>query len=66
MEYKDMFTEFPDVVGVDDLTKMLGIGRNKAYELVNSDTIKSIRIGTRHRIPKFRVVEFIENTQNTH
>ena len=61
-----MFTEFPDVVGVDDLTKMLGIGRNKAYELVNSDTIKSIRIGTKHRIPKFRVVEFLENAQKAH
>lgn len=66
MEYKNMFADFPDVVSVDDLTKMLHIGKNKAYELVNSGAIKSIKIGTKHRIPKFNIIEFLENPQKTH
>ena len=40
-----MFSNYPDVVSVDELTTMLHIGKNKAYELINSNTIQSIRIG---------------------
>lgn len=56
-----MFKEYPDVVKVNDLMDMLHIGRNKAYELLNTNTIKSIRIGNRHLIPKFRIIDFIKN-----
>lgn len=54
-----MFSSYPDVVSVDELTAMLHIGKNKAYELINSNTIQSIRIGKKHIIPKFRVIEFL-------
>lgn len=54
-----MFSNYPDVVSVDELTTMLHIGKNKAYELINSNTIQSIRIGKKHIIPKFRVIEFL-------
>lgn len=58
---KDVFADYPDVVSIDDLTKMLRIGKNKAYELVNTNTIKSVKIGKKHIIPKFRVIEFLQN-----
>lgn len=54
-----MFNDYPDVVSVDELTTMLHIGKNKAYELLNSNAIQSIRIGKKHIIPKFRVIEFL-------
>lgn len=54
-----VFSSYPDVVSVDELTAMLHIGKNKAYELINSNTIQSIRIGKKHIIPKFRVIEFL-------
>lgn len=54
-----MFSNYPDVVSVDELTAMLHIGKNKAYELINSNTIQSIRIGKKHIISKFRVIEFL-------
>ncbi len=57
-----MFSEYSDVVSVNDLTSMLHIGRNKAYELLNTNTIQSIRIGKKHIIPKFRVIEFLKNS----
>lgn len=57
-----MFSNYPDVVSVDELTTMLHIGKNKAYELINSNTIQSIRIGKKHIIPKFRVIEFLMNS----
>lgn len=54
-----MFANYPDVVSIKQLMEMLGIGRNTAYELVNDGTIKSIKIGRIHKIPKIRVIEFI-------
>ncbi len=55
-----MFAEYPDILTVTDLTKMLNIGRNKAYKLVGDGTIRSIRIGNIHRIPKQCVIEYIK------
>ncbi len=42
-------------------TEMLHIGRNKAYELINTNVIESKRIGKKHIIPKIRVIEFLMN-----
>ena len=54
-----MFSEYSDVVSVNDLTSMLHIGKNKAYELLKTNTIQSIKIGKKHIIPKYRVIEFL-------
>lgn len=61
--YNNIFSEYPDVVNIDDLTKMLGIGKNKAYELIHTNAIQSIRVGRKHIIPKFRVIEFLQNVK---
>lgn len=63
METKSIFSDYPDVVNINDLTHMLGIGKNKAYELVNTNAIQSIKIGRKHIIPKFRVIEFLQNVK---
>jgi len=46
-----MFHGYPDVVTVNQLCKMLGIGRNTAYSLLKSGRLKSVRIGIKYRIP---------------
>ena len=61
IDNNDIFSNYPDVVSIEDLTQMLRIGRNKAYELVNTNAIKSIKIGRKYIIPKFRVIEFLQN-----
>lgn len=55
-----MFSSYPDVVSVDDLTKMLGIGKNTAYKLINDKVIKSIQIGRKHKIPKIYIIEYLQ------
>ena len=54
-----MFNNYPDVVTVQDLCKMLNIGRNNAYELIRCGEIKSIKIGRQIRISKESIIEFI-------
>ena len=40
------------VYSVIEMAELLGIGRSKAYELVRSRTIPSLRLGRRMVIPK--------------
>ena len=64
MEEKFVFTSFeqlPLVLTVVDLTTVLGIGRNAAYELVRSGKIKAVRIGNTYRIPRQELCRFLEH-----
>lgn len=38
--YQMMFTSYPDLVTIKQLTKMLGIGVTLAYRLVKSNTFQ--------------------------
>ena len=47
------------VYSVTEIAKLLGIGRSKAYELVRSGTIPSLRLGRRIVIPKLALSRFL-------
>ena len=55
----DMFEQYPDVVTIEDVMSMLGIGRNLAYKLVRTGEIRSIKVGRRMIIPKKEIVRFL-------
>ncbi len=55
------FETMPMVLGVIDIADTLAIGRNKAYELVSSGAIRSIKIGQHYRIPREVFIEFLKN-----
>lgn len=55
-----MFSNYPDVMTVEELAAALGCGRTWAYKLINSGQIKSFSIGRSIRIPKLYVLDFIE------
>ena len=60
MIYKD-FDTMPLVLSVEDIADTLAIGRNKAYTLVNTGIIKSLKIGQHYRIPRDEFIEFVRN-----
>jgi excisionase family DNA binding protein len=53
------FAEYPDILTVQDLCKMLKIGRSTAYRLIQSGAIKSFKIGNNYKIPKAEVVALV-------
>ncbi len=54
-----LYCKYNDVVDIDDLQKMLKIGRSSAYEIVKNGRIKTVKIGKRYIIPKQSVIEFL-------
>lgn len=56
-----MFADFPDVMSVSDLRRALGVGRTKAYALVRSGQIGSVKIGASVKIPKQMLLAYLKN-----
>ena len=50
--YQVMFTDYPDIVSVFQLQKMLNISRQLAYDLITSGSINAVKVGNSYRIPK--------------
>jgi excisionase family DNA binding protein len=42
----------PQTYKIEDVAKILGIGRNQAYEAVRRGDLPSITIGSRQRVPR--------------
>lgn len=55
----DLFNSYPDVVSVEDIQQMLRIGKNKVYNLLKNNSIKSIKVGKRYIVPKKYVIDFL-------
>ena len=60
MKKQVMFEDYPDVVDINGLCKMLGgISRKLAYRLLTNQDIRSARIGRSYKIPKICVIEYL-------
>ena len=57
--YKMMFPDYPDIVTVAQLQKMLGISRHLAYALINDGYISGIKIGNAFKLPKVYVINYV-------
>ena len=60
-DYGLMFTSYPDLVDINQLKEMLGIGINLAYRLVRNKTIPSVKVGRVYKIPKRNVIYYLTN-----
>ncbi len=53
------------VLKVEDIARILSIGRNTAYELVRSGKIRSVKIGRTYRIPYSAVEDYLNSTDES-
>lgn len=51
--------DYGDILTFQELKKVLKIGRTKTYQLLQNNSIKSIKIGTNYRIPKQCVIDYL-------
>lgn len=57
--YKLMFPDYPDIVSVAQLQKMLGISRQLTYKLIGDGHIPGVKIGNAFRVPKVNVINYV-------
>lgn len=62
IEYTAMFSEYGDIVSIDDVMSMLHIGRSAVYSLLRNQSIKNVMIARKYIIPKKSVIQFLEET----
>lgn len=56
---KEMFTEYDEILSIEDVMEILHIGKNSVYSLLKSNEIRNIRVGKRYIVPKQSVISFI-------
>ena len=54
------YDQLPLVLSVDDLTVILGVGKNTAYDLIRCGKIRSVRIGHQIRVPKESLKNYLQ------
>ena len=57
--YTMIFKEYPDVVSVTQMSKMLGISEKSAYRLLKKNCIEHFKVGRTYKIPKFNYLHVI-------
>ena len=57
--YAFMFTSYPDIVDVEQLREMLGIGITLAYRLLKEHKIRAFKVGREYKIPKANVIRYL-------
>ena len=62
--YTLMFTDYPDIVNLTQMRKMLGgISNSLAYRMLGEQKIKSKKVGREYKIPKVNVIKYVMTEQ---
>ena len=62
--YLSVLKDEPEVLTVIEVAKILRIGKNKAYNLVNEGRLSSIKVGGKTIVPKMCLVTFLLDANN--
>lgn len=57
---EEMFSEYGDIVTIEEIMKMLQIGRVTVYQMLQSGRIRSLRVGKRYIVPKQSIVDLFK------
>lgn len=58
-EKMTMFDNYPDIIGIEELMKMLNIGKSLAYRLIQNHQIEAKKVGRQYKIAKNKVIYYI-------
>lgn len=62
--YTFMFTDYPDIVNLTQMRKMLGgISNTLAYRMLREKKIKSKKVGREYKIPKVNIIKYVMTEQ---
>ena len=58
--YRVVFKEYPDILDVRQVSKLLGVSTKTVYKLLRDNSIASLKIGREFRIPKVNVMKYVK------
>ncbi len=61
--YRLVFQDYPDVVTIEQMCRMLGgIGKKTGYRLLREKKIEAFKIGKSYKIPKIQIISYLKVT----
>ena len=64
--YKTMFADYPDIVGAEQISEMLGLGYKTVCKFVREGKIPRMPDGRKIRVAKIEVINYVlQCAQNT-
>ena len=58
--YRIVFKEYPDILDVKQVSKLLGVSTKTVYRLLRDGTLDSLKIGREFKIPKVNVMKYVK------
>ena len=60
---KVMFSDYPDVLTVEQVSEMLQVSKKKVYELVKKNMLRRLNCTKKFLIPKIYVINYVLSTR---
>ena len=63
--YSMMFKNYPDLLEVKDVHKILGVSSHYVYQMIANKELFAVKLGKAYKISKIRLIEYLigENRQ---
>ena len=58
--YRIVFKEYPDVLDVKQVSKLLGVSTKTVYKLLKDGSLSSLKIGREFRVPKVMLMQYMK------
>jgi len=57
--FRTMLKEYPDVLDINDMSRLLEISVKTAYKLLKNGEIDHLKVGREYRIPKIHIFRYL-------
>ncbi|MDL2289626.1 helix-turn-helix domain-containing protein [Ruminococcaceae bacterium OttesenSCG-928-D13] len=58
--YHIVFKEYPDVLDVKQVSKLLGVSTKTVYKLIKDGSLSSLRVGREFRVTKVTLMKYMK------
>jgi excisionase family DNA binding protein len=57
--YKTVFREYPDILDVEQMSKLLSVSKKTAYRLLRQGSVDCLKVGREYKIPKVNIIRYL-------
>ena len=57
--YRTLLKDYPDIMGIEEMSAALGVSAKTAYKLLREGKITAIKVGRAYRIPKIHLLAYL-------